>query len=222
MKQLQNQHSMSLKCGVFKLISAVIIAAFISGCGGDSASDNGQIVSDIRLPTGPFNSLYCPDIGVGDENCVLYDPSNPYVELGLNNTTKWDYSDQANTITDPESARKSSFYVWATILAKAPEGENQFYTADSLHRIFVEEGSTVAQAQAIRAYRAVLDNFYGSVTYDANQNDFQLKDWVGDRLVLPAGGLTQLFADQTAAEQALNDWGYIYNTGTRTMSKATN
>jgi len=194
------------------MASFVLVA--LTGCG-DAASDNGQVVNTVELPTGPLTSLYCPDIGVGDENCVLYDPANPYARSAINGANKFELAD---AVPSPLSA----FYLWATAHARDAQGENQFYTADSLHRIFVQEGSTLAQDQAIRAYRAVLDDFFGSVTFDANQNSFLLRNFVGDRLITPSGGLTQLFADRAAAVQALDGWGYVYDTNTTTLTRKTN
>ena len=224
MNQSIIQWSQLLKARATYVITASFFAVFVAGCGGDSASDNGQVVNYVELPTEPFNTLYCPDIGIGEESCVLFDPANPYVRSALTNESKWDISEQADTIADPESARKSKFYVWATILAKVPTGENQFYTADSLHRIYNSEGSVLAQEQAKRAYRSVLDNFYLSVTFTGpvgNQTENKLRDWVTDRLVNPSG-FPQLYGRQALAIQALDDWGYVYSPETRMISKKTN
>ena len=69
----------------------------------------------------------------------------------------------------------------------------------------------------------MLDNFYGSVTFDGNQNQFLLRNWTADRFVNPGNaGLSQLYATQSEALQALDEWGYLYDPNTATISKKTN
>ena len=220
MKYLTNQNGHSARSKAFQVVLAVsLTAVFLVGCDGDSGADSGQVVNYVELPTDEFTSLYCEDIGVGEENCVLYDPVNPYANASVTDITKWDLAADAPSF-------KSKFYLWATALVNNPQGENQFYTADSLHNIFREEGSVLAQEQAKKGYRSVLDNFYGSVTFtgpESAQTENLLRNWVADRLVNPTAiGLPQLYDDQSLAIQALDDWGYLYNSGTRTLSKKTN
>lgn len=215
MKQLNNQHRQPTRPALSGLIATTLLTALLVGCGGDSGVDSGEVVNYVEFPSGEFDSLYCPEIGVGEENCVLYDPANPYARAGVNDQTKWDLAGDAPNL-------KSRFYLWATALARGPQGENQFYTADTLHNIYRQEGSVLAQEQAKKGYRAVLDNFYGSVTFtgpvDAQVENL-LRNWVTDRLVNPAGGLPQLYDDRSLAIQALDDWGYVYDDSTMTISK---
>ena len=214
MKILLNKHSSRTKKKLSYAAFAAIFSLTLAGCG-DAASDNGQVVNTVELPT-TFTSFYCADEGVGEENCVLYNPANPYARSAINTTTKWDLAgvSQSNT---------ALFYLWATAHARDAQGENQFYTADSLHKIYMQEGSTDARDQAKRAYRSVLDNFYGSVTFDGNQNQFLLRNWTADRFVNPGNaGLSQLYATQSEALQALDEWGYLYDANTATISKKTN
>lgn len=215
MKNITIQYGQLAKSKAFHAIAASLVAVSLVGCGGDSGVDSGEVVNYVELPTDAFTSLYCPEIGVGEETCALYDPVNPYVRASVTDVTKWDLADDAPSF-------KSKFYLWATALVRNPQGENQFYTADSLHNIYKEEGSTLAQEQAKKGYRAVLDNFYGSVTFTGPvnaQTENLLRDWVSDRLVNPVG-LPQLYDDQSLAIQALEDWGYSYDEATRMISKA--
>lgn len=216
MKYSTIQYCQLAKSKAFHTLAISLMAFSLAGCGGDSGVDSGEVVNYVELPTDEFTSLYCPEIGIGEETCVLYDPVNPYVRASVTDITKWDLSDDAPSF-------KSKFYLWATALVRNPQGENQFYAADSLHNIYREEGSVLAQEQAKKGYRAVLDNFYGSVTYtgpvDA-QTENLLRNWVTDRLVDPVG-LPQLYDDRSLAIQALDDWGYLYDAGTATISKKT-
>jgi len=216
MKYSTIQYCQLAKSKAFHTLAISLMALSLAGCGGDSGVDSGEVVNYVELPTDEFTSLYCPEIGIGEETCVLYDPVNPYVRASVTDITKWDLSDDAPSF-------KSKFYLWATALVRNPQGENQFYTADSLHNIYREEGSVLAQEQAKKGYRAVLDNFYGSVIYtgpvDA-QTENLLRNWVTDRLVNPVG-LPQLYDDRSLAIQALDDWGYLYDAGTATISKKT-
>jgi hypothetical protein len=219
MKYLTSQLA---KSKAFRALALSLVTASLIGCGGDSGQDSGQVANFVELPT-TFTSFYCPDEGVGEENCVLYNPVNPYARASINSTNpqtdtiyKWEFNNQ----TQSDAAR---FYLWATAHAQSASGENQYYTANSLHKIFTNDGNTAAQEQAKRAYRSLLDNFFGSETFAANGVDkYLLRNFVGDALVQPGNGINQLFADADAAKAALTSWGYVYDTATTTMSKITN
>ena len=58
--------------------------------------------------------------------------------------------------------------VWATALARRQSGENQYFTALALHELYTANSNALSvdelvQGHALRAYRSVLDNFFGSV-----------------------------------------------------------
>ena len=130
-----------------------------------------------------------------------------------------------------ETAR---FYLWATALAKgigAP-GENQFNTAQALHRMWDQNQNELTRTQALRAYRSYLDNYRNSVTFfeipvDSDQFfPFSLDRFTGEMLFDPtnvsnqAGTAGQLFAADPGANQLLASeevgmWGYFYDTDTR-------
>ncbi len=157
---------------VMMFVPVVLVAM---GCG--SGDSDGEDINEITLPTGTTLDLYCADEGIYLETCVLDDPRNPFAKTTI---TEFD-------VNDPESEEEnkfelafaippgpeyaiSRFYFWATALARRPSGENQYYTAVALHELYTSGvaegfGSVNAQNQAIRAYRAVLDYFFGSVTF---------------------------------------------------------
>jgi len=206
---------------LLKLLSLSVLVTSLAGC--DGGADDGVVVNTIPLPTDYLLNLYCPDVGVADENCVLYDPENPYARAAVNDDTKWDLADDA-------PSAKSRFYSWSTAQARQPRGENQYYTALSLHQLYSEGGSQLAREQAKKAYRSVLDNYFGSVTIflipGPNNTTIELpqnlRDLVGDNLYVPGNlGLAQLFDDQTQALDTLTAWGYTYDTGTGLISKNT-
>ena len=112
---------------------------------------------------------------------------------------------------------KARFYLWATALANAPMGENQWYTARALHEVFDANGDPLIEAQALKAYRSVLDNFFGSVTFFGPFGippvviSVQLNLLVGDDLYRPAAtGYTPLFPTPLAAQGGIASWGYTY------------
>lgn len=213
MTKLMKQYSQRLKAQSLHVAIASFLVVSLPGCGGDSGADNGQIVNTVVLPTDAFTYLFCPEVGVGEENCVLFDPGNPYVRASVSDATKFKLA------SDAPSA-KSRFYLWSTALARNARGENQYFVADSLHTIFRDESSPLAQDQAKKAYRSVLDNFFGSVTFSEAGVSFLLRNFVADRIVNPGNaGLPQLFASQPLALQALDEWGYLYDADTATISK---
>ncbi len=143
------------------------------GCKSPSASD-GTVINAIALPTDVVLNLACENVGINDEQCVLGDPENPFVttaiiEFDVNNPDASNKFDLFNSIPAGPTGAKARFYFWATALARRPSGENQFYTAMALHELFDANSNVLSQdelvrAQALKAYRSLLDNFFGSVT----------------------------------------------------------
>ena len=124
----------------------------------------------------------------------------------------------------------SRYYFWATALARRPGvGENQFLTANSLHEIYTAGGcefggSEQALEQAKRAYRSVLDNYFGAAIFieldDPDSDDpddtvvfpIDLSQLTAVALVTPTDKCT-LFPGvdpELNAIVELGDWGYTY------------
>lgn len=208
----------NMKSGVAKLLTVSVLALSISGC--DGGADDGTVVNTVQLPTDYLLNLYCPNVGVAAEECVLFDPENPYARAAVNDDTKWDLASQA-------PSAKSRFYSWATAQANQPRGENQYYTALSLHQLYSEGGSELARDQAKAAYKSVLDNYFGSVTFFEIPSPTgpvllpqSLRELVGDNLVSPANaGLSQLYDSSGHALDAIGVWGYFYDEDTGLISK---
>ena len=195
------------------LITSVLLT---SGCD----VDNGSVTNTIALPTDSTLNLFCEDVGINTETCVLDDPENPYVHVAINEVTKFILNDDA-------PSAKSRFYVWATALARSPTGENQYYTALSLHELFAESGSPTTRVQAINAYRSVLDNFFLSATFfvvstpsgDVSFAAF-VKDLVGQNLVEPTlPTIISLYTDKLLALSDMSEWGYIYDEDNNATNK---
>jgi hypothetical protein len=110
--------------------------------------------------------LYSTDMGIHPSQSVLDDPNNPFAHVAiddLNNGTpekparKWAF----NPMTAPPV---TCFYVWASTLARAPNGENQFYTAERLYDVYrfdlsSPEDHEAVRVMAIRAFTAILTYF---------------------------------------------------------------
>jgi hypothetical protein len=174
----------------------------ISGCGVDSG--DGEVRTSVELPTDNVLNLYCADIGLNNETCVLDDPDNPYARTPFT-TGDPDVVDDFNTAKfalarDVVGNPKATFYVYATALARAPSGENQWYTARALHELYTASGSDLIKNQAIRAYRSNLDNFFDSATF-----------FVANFLPAPPpGGIAfpVLIRELTAADLAMTPTGF--------------
>jgi hypothetical protein len=205
------------KLSGFASLLAVLATAFITSC---SEIEGGDVVNSTALPLDSQIDLHCEDAGVYPDTCILDDPNNPYARANVTEATKFELSDGA-------PSAKARFYMWATMLAKNPSGENQYYTALSLHQVYSESASPLIQAQTKKAYRSVLDNFFSSVTFyiqPVTQGDVpyavSLKDIVGTNLYNPtSANLVSLYSDPIFALEDMSQWGYVYDTTNEVVTR---
>jgi len=211
-------------------------ALVTGGCKAPDESD-GQIINAIALPTDVVLSLACENVGIYPETCVLGDPENPFVtttiiEFDVNNPDADNKFDLFNAIPAGPTGAKARFYFWATALARRPSGENQFYTALALHELFDANSNVLStdelvRAQALKAYRSVLDNFFSSVTVftccpgasptgEPVAFAIPLNELTADNLYRTnATGYRRLVdGDPILVLQLFVDWGYSYQPAT--------
>jgi hypothetical protein len=207
---------------VTALLALAVLAA--SGCDGRSNSD-GEVINQILLPTDTLLNLSCADVGIAAERCVLVDPENPFVfvatfEFDVNNPDAPTKFDLANNIPAGPTGAKARFYLWATALARRPSGENQWYTARALHELYHYNFDPLIREQALRAYRSVLDNFFGSVTFFEFPGGVSfpatLNERVADDLFRTAAtGWRRLVPGGPGDVLSLfGEWGYTYQPAT--------
>jgi hypothetical protein len=204
-----------------KGLLTVLLGLFVlSGCE-ERGSGDGTVINEIVLPTDVVLNLACENVGINAEQCVLSDPENPFaviatLEFDVNNPDAPTKFDLLAGIPPGPTGAKARFYLWATALARRQSGENQWYTARALHELFDANSNPISKdeivrAQALKAYRSVLDNFFGSVTVfefgpvtlnEQVAKDLFYTDTTGfERLVpLPELNVIELFLD----------WGYAY------------
>lgn len=137
------------------------------GCALSAGCVDGPPYFYAERVTGKTFAPLSEGVGVHPDQTVLIDPNNPFAHSGVGDETKWDIEASG----DPVAA----FYSWATLLATIAIGENQYYAALNLQRIYEEGRAAEADLPAVRAlaiaaYQAVLDEFPGSVTYDPSGN----------------------------------------------------
>lgn len=214
--------SVSIRTLATVLLGCALIAA--SGCDGRSDSD-GVVINQILLPSDTLLNLGCADVGIGFETCVLVDPENPFAfvpipEYDVNNPDADTKFDLVSSIPAGPTGAKARFYFWATALARRPSGENQWYTARALHELYNANSDPLIQQQALRAYRSVLDNFFGSVTFfeccggisfpvtlnERVADDLYRTDATGFRRLVPGDPLNVIFM--------IGEWGYTYRPAT--------
>jgi hypothetical protein len=204
------------------LLGLCVLAA--SGCDGRSNSD-GVVINQIILPTDTLLNLGCAEVGINDETCVLVDPENPFAfvpipEFDVNNPDAETKFDLAARIPAGPTGAKARFYLWATALARRPSGENQWLTARALHELFDANQDPLIQAQALKAYRSVLDNFFGSVTFFECCGGIAfpgtLNELVADDLYrTQATGFRRLVpGDPLNVLSLIGEWGYTYRPAT--------
>lgn len=214
-----------------RLLAALLLSAsavMVTGCTGEPGAGDGEIINAIILPTDTLVNLACEDVGIFTEQCVLADPENPFariaiLEFDINNPNATNKFDLFNSIPAGRIGAKARYYFWATALARRASGENQFYTAVALHELWNYNSDPIIQIQALKAYKSVLDNFFGSVTV------FTCCPAVsptGEPIPFPVG-LNELTADNLYRTDATGyarlvpgdpllvltlmlDWGYTY------------
>lgn len=208
------------------LVAVLLAFAMLgaTGCDGRSSSD-GLVINQIILPTDTLLNLACRDAGIGAETCVLQDPENPFAvvatpEFDVNNPDAETKFDLAASIPPGPTGAKARYYLWATALARRPSGENQWLTARALHELFDANSDPLIQNQALRAYRSVLDNFFGSVTFfeccggvsfpgtlnELVADDLYRTEATGYRRLVPGDPINVL--------SLFGEWGYTYRPAT--------
>ncbi|MCY1083319.1 hypothetical protein [Archangium lansingense] len=133
-------------------------AVGISGCYEPASFVYGESLKDLTF------QFHSPNVGIYPDNSVLVDPNNPFAQSTPGAETKWQIQSSG--------AHVAAFYSWATLLARDPGGEAQFYVGNTLLAIYQngaasQEDLPKVKEQGIRAYQSVLDNFPDAVTYDA-------------------------------------------------------
>ena len=222
-----------------KLVFAAVMgfaALVTAGCSsGERDSGDGVAITSITLPTDVVLNLACENVGIHPETCVLDDPENPFATTTITEssaTSDGNKFDLFNAIPAGPSGAKARFYLWATALARRASGENQFYTALALHELYdansnVLDQDELVQAQALKAYRSLLDNFFGSVTVftccpaasptgDPVAFAIPLNELTADNLYrTDATGYRRLVpGDPILVLQLLLEWGYSYQAAT--------
>ena len=222
-----------------------LLALAVTGCGGGGGPDknDGKVLNETELPTTTRLSLQCEEEGIFMEPCVLDNVDNPFrttvilefVEDGPEDQeTKFDQVDvipSDQTLGNPlESYAISRYYFWATALARRSDvGENQFLAADALHELYTkggceDGGSQNALEQAKKAYRSVLDNYFGAAIFieqdDPDSDDpddtvvfpIDLSQLTAAALVTPAAYCTLFPGEDPVlnAKVELGEWGYTY------------
>lgn len=227
MKTMGKKYSYDAGSATPARLSALLLGLMLlvaSGCDGRSNSD-GTVVNEIILPTDTLLNLGCADVGINTEDCVLQDPENPFAfvpipEFDVNNPDAETKFDLANNIPPGPTGAKARFYLWATALARRPSGENQWLTARALHELYDANSDPLIQQQALRAYRSVLDNFFGSVTFFECCGGVSfpgtLNELVADDLYrTEATGYVRLVPGDPINVLALfGEWGYTYRPAT--------
>lgn len=210
------------------LAALLLVSAFLlTGCN-EPGDDEGTAINAIPLPTDTLLNLSCADVGIFTETCVLTDPENPFrntviVEFDVNNEGAFNKFELANSIPAGPSGAKARFYFWATALARRASGENQWYTARALHELWNAARDPIVQQQALRAYRSVLDNFFGSATFfefcpTCPAVPITLNEQVAKDLHDGVPGFQRIAGDELDARNLLGMWGYTYDPDTETLS----
>ncbi len=214
----------------YRIVLLAFAALAVSSCNERDAND-GQVIDNILLPTDVVLNLFCPDVGINDERCVLDDPENPFATAAVPEPDQVPEDENGDPLFDDKfalaaglpqgpSGAKARFYLWATALARRQTGENQWYTARALHELYDANSNLVFEDELIkehakRAYRSVLDNFFGSATQFLVFGEllsFQLNELVASDVVFAdAIPFRPLVGTPLEGIALLTEWGYSYD-----------
>lgn len=137
----------------------VLFASLLAACGSDGDYRYSENVSGLEF------DFYRDDEGIHPSKSTLSNPHNPFRYSVIGDDTKWEIL--------ASGGNAGAFYAWASILARVPTGEHQYYTATKLRDLYnanevaPSDRETVRQ-MAIDGFQTVLDDFPDSVTYDAS------------------------------------------------------
>lgn len=204
MKLIKQNAAMGVLGTTRKVMSLTAVAILLAGCNAEDGSPT-AVLSNTGF------SLYCPNVGIAADTCVLSDPENPYAKQTVNDSSKW-------TLASAAASERDKFYVWATAQAQEPKGENQYNTALSLHELYHADSNVLAQAQAKVAYRSILDNYFtasNSVSEFVADTDFSFGDW-GSGSTLNGAYATD--TDYDKVYQVAPGWGWGGNTAALAMT----
>ena len=233
----KNAQSSGAKIGRLAIVCSLFL--IVAGCGKDS--DDGDVTNTLAIPTDIVLNLFCDDIGIATETCVLDDPDNPYANIPFataNPPADDEPGEDFNRAKFALAAAvagnpKATFYVYATAQARAPSGENQWYTARALHELYTATvaaappGSDLIKEQTIRAYRSALDNYFDSATFfiagflpapppGGVAFPVMLRELTASDLAMTPGAFTPLFDPADAgnnefiARNRMGGWGYTW------------
>jgi hypothetical protein len=149
----------------WSLTFAVLVSLAVTGCTNTPAYLYGENLSGLQF------EYWNANMGIYPDTSILNDPNNPFAHDPCSTEGKWAIQGGAGPIV--------SFYCWATLVATAPNGEEQYYVGLNLKSIF-QTGKGGAyqgdvQVLGIAAYTSLLTNFPTAVTYDSSgQNASEL------------------------------------------------
>lgn len=134
----------------------ILLLAFLAAC----AADGVPFAPEV-LPTELH--LDSANEGVHPDRSVLDDPANPFTTGSLSPDMVWDLQASAGPV--------AAFYAWATLNARGPTGERQYYAALDLKSVVdlqlaAADHLPVVRDRAIRGFQSMLDHYPDAVTYD--------------------------------------------------------
>ena len=167
------------------LISIILSTFLIVSCNDgflDPSIENNHIPFNPVNPTNtPLFVPYSTRVGVFPHSDVISDPNNRFADVTGIHGERWNFVRGLERSVLIGNIRDNIhiFYVWATVNAKGPFGESQYYTAFALQNVLmnglVEPGheSTVSNI-IVRCLVATIDEFPEGFNFD----DFTPSDTV--------------------------------------------
>jgi len=144
-----------------ELFGSLLVGLLGLGWQGCGESGSRQFLDGLETTGTVFSPISAKE-GVHPDRSVLDDAGNPFVLASIGQEDRWYIQSNGGDIL--------AFYSWATLLARGPSGENQYFSAMKLKDIY-EKGAvklellSQVQETGIAAFQAVLDEFPNSVSY---------------------------------------------------------
>ena len=101
---MRNHNRREAQQALFRAAAILLtgLAVMITGgCNSERDAGDGQLFNTVVLPTDPVLGLFCQNVGIANETCVLDDPENPFATTTIVEFVSFENPGNKFEIADP-------------------------------------------------------------------------------------------------------------------------